>query len=195
MKHVERFLRELAKGWEHPSKPTLCLIGSTALMLRAQYERGTKDSDILETAELDHETRQQLLALGGRNSKIADRWRLYLEVVPPGLPFLPQAPRWHPVEIEGAPDTLRFKALDVVDVVVSKLARFNPNDRSDVSAMVERDLVPHGLFLERFRSAVDVFSCDARAEDLPRYVRNLQEVERDMLGVNESEIDLPGWIS
>jgi hypothetical protein len=42
---------------------------------------------------------------------------------------------------------------------------------------------------------VDVFSCDARAEDLPRYVRNLQEVERDMLGVNESEIDLPGWIS
>jgi hypothetical protein len=39
-----------------------------------------------------------------------------------------------------------------------------------------------------------VFSGDARAEDAQRIVENLNEVERDMLGVEESEIELPDWI-
>jgi hypothetical protein len=30
---------------------------------------------------------------------------------------------------------------------------------------------------------------------LPRYVRHLHRVERDMLGVPESEIELPPWIA
>jgi hypothetical protein len=60
--------------------------------------------------------------------------------------------------------------------------------------MIDRDLVPHDRLVARFRSAVDVFSGDARAEELSRYVRNLHRVERDMLGVRASEIELPGWI-
>jgi hypothetical protein len=48
--------------------------------------------------------------------------------------------------------------------------------------------------VERFRAAVDAFSGDARAEDLPRYVRNLHRVERDFLLVPETEIELPDWI-
>lgn len=49
MKVVERLLAELASAWPHASRPTLRIIGSTALMLRTDYDRGTKDSDILET--------------------------------------------------------------------------------------------------------------------------------------------------
>ncbi|HEY1551709.1 MAG TPA: hypothetical protein VGG28_27970 [Kofleriaceae bacterium] len=30
--------------------------------------------------------------------------------------------------------------------------------------------------------------------DLPKYVANLHRVERDMLGVDETEIELPSWI-
>jgi hypothetical protein len=84
--------------------------------------------------------------------------------------------------------------LDVVDVVVAKLKRFHANDRSDIEAMVERDLVHHEALLARFRSAVDSYAADARADDLPRYVKNLHVVERDFLGVGETEIELPGWI-
>lgn len=47
--------------------------------------------------------------------------------------------------------------------------------------------------VERFRLAVDVFSGDARADDLPRYVGNLHRVEREYFGVPESDIELPDW--
>jgi hypothetical protein len=43
-------------------------------------------------------------------------------------------------------------------------------------------------------SIIDSFSMDARAEDLPRYVKNLHTVERDFFGVEESEIELPPWV-
>ncbi|MFS8070703.1 MAG: hypothetical protein ACMG6S_30425, partial [Byssovorax sp.] len=82
----------------------------------------------------------------------------------------------------------------VVDVVVSKMKRFSANDQSDVQAMIDRDLVPPAQLVSRFRAAVDVFSGDARAEDLPCYVRRLHRVERDMLGVPETDIELPDWI-
>jgi hypothetical protein len=93
-------------------------------------------------------------------------------------------------------DFARFEVLvlDVVDVVVSKLKRFHADDRSDIEAMIERDRVPHDELIARFRAAVDWFQMDARAQDLPKYVRNLHQVERDMLGVAETEIELPNWV-
>lgn len=50
---IEQFLAELTQRWSHPSNPTLRVIGSTALMLRTDFVRGTKDSDVLETVALD----------------------------------------------------------------------------------------------------------------------------------------------
>ena len=41
---------------------------------------------------------------------------------------------------------------------------------------------------------MDEVSGDARASDLPRYVENLHRVERDMRGVDETEIELLSWI-
>ena len=48
--------------------------------------------------------------------------------------------------------------------------------------------------IARFRSAIDIFSYDARADDLPKYIEHLHRVERDMLDVNETEIELPPWV-
>ena len=78
--------------------------------------------------------------------------------------------------------------------MVSKLKRFHADDRSDVDAMVARGLVPHDALLDRFRSAADAWAHCAHASDLPRYLDHLHEVERDMLGVDETEIDMPAWI-
>jgi hypothetical protein len=82
----------------------------------------------------------------------------------------------------------------VVDVVVSKFKRAHTVDMDDVAAMVDAGVVPHARLIERFRSAVDLFSYDARASDLPKYVAALHRAERDFLGVSETEIELPEWI-
>jgi hypothetical protein len=194
VKLVERFLIELARTWDREEQPRLQVLGSTALMLQTDFVRATKDSDVLRTLALDGEVAERLLALAGPSTPLARRWSIYLELVPNGLPFLPRVPVWHAVPLAGAPTTLSIEALDVVDVVVSKLKRFSANDRSDIEAMVARGLVPHDRLLNRFVDAVDVFAADARASDLPRYVENLHEIERDAFGVDESEIELPEWV-
>ncbi len=111
------------------------------------------------------------------------------------MPFLPQAPAWHTlVDLNASLGHFELAVLDVVDVVVSKLKRLNANDLSDIAAMADQELVPHATLVRRFREAVDFFSTDARASDLPKYVNNLHRVERDLLGVTETEIELPSWI-
>jgi hypothetical protein len=65
----------------------------------------------------------------------------------------------------------------------------------DIEAMIRLDLVPHERLIDRFRSGVDGYSMDARAEDLPNYVANLHRVERDQFGLPRTEIELPGWVS
>ena len=65
---------------------------------------------------------------------------------------------------------------------------------AEIDPLVELDLVSHGRFVQRFREAVDYFSGAARAEDLPKYVGNFHQVERDLLVVEETDIELPNWI-
>jgi len=191
------FFQEIDRDWRgsRATKIELRLLGSAALMLQTDYQRGTKDGDIYQTASITEDVRDHLLALAGKDTPLHERHRIYLDIVTSGLPFLPHQPRWLPrATLNATLTTFEVEVLDVVDVVVSKLKRFHANDRSDVKAMVDRELVPHEQLVLRFRDAVDVFSGDARAEDLPRYVANLHRVERDMLLVPETEIELPDWI-
>jgi hypothetical protein len=120
---------------------------------------------------------------------------MYLEIVAEALPFLPQSPIWLDVpDLNAELRNFSVAVLDVVDVVVSKLKRFNPNDASDIEAMIDRHLVPHDKLILRFKSAVESYSMDARAEDLPAYVDNLNRVERDQFGLPPTDIDLPAWV-
>jgi hypothetical protein len=164
-------------------------------MLQADYLRGTKDSDVLEAADLSLEVKKQLLALAGEGTNLASSHHMYLDIVAGGLPFLPLRPDWHPlVNLSQKLTHFEVEVLGVVDTVTSKLSRFSGNDQADIKAMVERDLVEHSALVERFLSAVDRFSGDARADDLPLYVKHLHRIERDLFFVPESEIELPGWI-
>ena len=135
-----------------------------------------------------------MLALAGEHSALHKRHRIYIDIVANGLPFLPQSPKYHVVEALTALSHFEVVALDVVDVVVSKFKRYHANDRADVQAMIEADHVPHARLIERFKSAVDAFSMDARADELSRYVRNLNQAERDFFGVEETAIELPDWV-
>jgi len=191
---IDDFFQDLDRGWTPigAEKIRLPIIGSTALLLQTDYERRTKDSDVLETAEIDQGIRSQLLTLAGQGSSIHRRRRMYLEIVAPGLPFLPQRPNWVPVVgLTSRLAHFQIDALHVVDVVVSKLKRFHANDQHDIQAMINLGRVEHEPLLERFRSAMEIYLLDARAdEDLPRCVRNFQQVERDFFLVDETPFDL-----
>lgn len=197
MSVIEELFVDVDGSWKWPAshKIPLRIIGSAALMLQASYARGTKDSDVWETSALTTDTKKRLREIAGPGSTLHTKHRLYIDVVPNGLPFLPQAPRCHDlVDLSRRLTHFELEALDVVDVVVSKLKRFNAMDVSDIEAMVDRSLVPHEALIRRFQAAVDWFAMDARGEDLPKYVRNLHAIERDMFDVEETEIDLPGWV-
>lgn len=191
MSSVDEFFREIDRRWTEPTtdRIRLNIIGSGALMLQAQYERGTRDSDVLETESLTPPIKDALLALAGHGTKLASRTGMYLDIVRNGIPFLPRVPHWHPAS------TLRLEhfevqALAVVDLVVSKLKRFSPNDVDDADAMFKLGLVDHAELVARFHSAFIEFSHDNRAAELERYVANLHRVERDMLNVPETKFDL-----
>ena len=81
-----------------------------------------------------------------------------------------------------------------MDVVVSKLKPFRPQDKKDIEFLANKKLLPHARLLERFQLVLDYHSMDARAGDFPKFFENLNTVEREMLQVPESKIDLPDWI-
>lgn len=174
------------------AKVQLSIIGCSALMLQTNYERGTKDSDVFETTDLARETIEQLLRIAGKGTRLHNKHLMYIDIVGNGIPFLPQVPLWHPVEMQL--EHLELCALDVVDVVVAKCKPFRPSDQSDIDAMIRLGLVPHEQLIERFRSAFDMFTGDARAHELRDYVKNLNRVERDLLGEDETEFEFPSWI-
>ena len=138
----------------------------------------------METTALTADVRERLLRIAGPETTLATRHRLYVDIVGSGLPL-------H--ALNGSLTSLDIHVLDVVDVVVSKLKRFHANDVEDVAAMIERGLVDHARLVERFREAVDAFAMTAYADDLPKYVRTLHRVERDLFDVAETEIELPDW--
>jgi Nucleotidyltransferase of unknown function (DUF6036) len=193
---VDDLFRDLDARWgtSPPAKIRLRIIGSSALMLQTDYERGTKDSDVLETSDLTASVRKRMLDLAGEGTLLHQRHRLYIEFVASGIPFLPQVPLYHQLaDLNAELHHFDLEVLDVVDVIVAKLKRFHGADRSDVDAMVKKGLVPHQRLVARFRDAVDSYAFDARAADLPNYVTNLHVVERDFLSVRETDIELPEW--
>lgn len=197
MSEIETFFQEVDRLWEppRPGKILLKVIGSGALFMQTNYSRTTKDGDVLETMDVTGDLKAKLIGLAGKRTALHTRTGLYLDVVIAGLPFLPHGPLFHPQKkLSAALRHFSIEVLDIVDVVVSKLTRFNQNDSDDVRAMVERNLVDHKRLITRFESAVDDFSTDARADDLPKYIANLHRVERDMFHLPESVIDLPDWM-
>ena len=196
MTEIEAFFKEIDALWAPAKEKRLVLkvIGSGALFLQTDYRRGTKDGDVLETVALTADLKKSLLELAGKGTPLSKRTGLYLDIVISGLPFLPHAPGFHPqARLNATLRHFRIEALDVVDVVVTKFKRFKATDLEDIRAMIDRGLVPHKRLVERFRSAIDDFSVDARIEDVPRVVKNLNQVERDLFRVPESTFDLPGW--
>ena len=189
---IREFLSEIDAKWKPiGGEPlTLQIIGSAALMLQCDYERGTKDADVLETKDGPPAIKDQLLALAGKETDIHKQFRIHIDVVNRAFLFLPQRPIFHSLASLSLKN-FNIEVLDIGDVVLSKLKRYNNDDKNDIRAMIEKKLLDHKRLVARFAAAADWFSMDARAQDVPRYLRNLHAAERDILGCPPSKIDLP----
>jgi hypothetical protein len=159
-------------------------------MLQTSYDRGTKDGDVLESKDGPAAIKEQLIALAGKNTDIHRQFRVHIDVVLRALLFLPQQPLFHP-----RPDlplkNFRIEVLDIVDITVSKLIRYSNEDANDIRAMADMKLLDHARLVARFNAAAERFSLDARAPDVPDFLKNLHTVERDILALPPSHIELP----
>lgn len=192
MAPIKEFLVEIDAKWKPlGGEPfPLQVIGSAALMLQTDFVRGTKDGDVLESSDGNPGIKEQLEALAGRNTDLHLRHRLYIDVVKEAILFLPPKPVFLPLA-KVPLKNFRLEVLDITDVVLSKLKRLNADDLGDTRAMSARGLIDHPRLVARFRAATDWFGMDARANQLPRTLKNLHTVEREILGVPLSDIELP----
>lgn len=195
---IEEFFIELDQMWtlNNVEPIRLPIIGSAALFLQCNYTRGTKDSDVLQIGQLTAaEVVTALEKIAGGGSALAKRHRSYLDIVAPGIPFLPHPPRFHALAaLNGKLQHFRVEVLDIIDVIVSKLKPFRAQDMDDIRYLADLGLIDSEGLVEQFKSAVEYWSMDARVSHLPKYVENLHVVQRDMLGVEESWIELPRWV-
>lgn len=194
---IKEFFKEidLSFNGKIANKLTLKIIGCAALLLQTNYSRGTKGSDILETKEITPDVESGIITLAGKGKKLHKKYGVYIDFVAEALPFIPKKPNFVDVKnLNNDLQNFRVEALEVVDVVVSKLKTFRANDIDDIRAMIDMGLVSQKILIERFRLAVDKWLIDARADDLVTYVKNLHTIQRDMLFVEETEIELPRWI-
>lgn len=189
---IENFLKDIDSKWKPlGGEPfPLQIIGSAALMLQTDYIRGTKDSDVLESRDGSPGIKEQLEALAGKKTDLHLRHGLYIDVVKEVILFLPPKPIFLPIA-KVPLKNFNLTGLDVTDVVLSKLKRFNADDLGDIRAMATRRLIDHQRLVARFRVAAEWFGMDARASPLPRTLKNLHTVEREILDVPLSDIELP----
>jgi hypothetical protein len=105
----------------------------------------TRDVDVLTRADATAlETR--MFALFGKGTPHAQRWGLYLEAVPGGLPPVPGRYRKRSVELPGPWSILRPKQPEPHDLAVTKLKRFHAGDREDLRILCDAgDLTPQAL--------------------------------------------------
>ncbi len=195
---IEAFFIELDQAWtpDRGQPIRLPIIGSAALFLQCSYTRGTKDSDVLQIGQLGEiEVVATLEKIAGAGSVLAKRHRSCLDIVAPGVPFLPHPPRFHALEdLNRKLQYFSIEVLDIIDVVVSKLKPFRAQDVEDIRYLADLGLIDSGRLVEQFKSAVEYWSMDARVSKLPKYVENLHVVQRDILAVVETDVDLPRWI-
>jgi hypothetical protein len=196
MTPFETFLQNLDRLYAR-QKPTgtakvgLRILGSVALMIQADYVRGTKDGDVLETASINQAIKQELLGLGGKGTALANQHGLYLDIVNSGILFIPQAPVYHPLtDLSAALSCFDVEVMDITDACVTKLKRFSGNDQADIEAMVRLGKLDHARFLDRFRSAIDHCRGQAFSDDYPKIVDRLHQAERDIFLLPETHIDL-----
>ncbi|MBI4461430.1 MAG: hypothetical protein HY653_00845 [Acidobacteria bacterium] len=139
------FLQELDKLLPRPAE-LHCLGG---FVLAALYQRPipTEDLDYLDT--LPGDDVQAIESIAGRDSELAKRYKVHLQVVT--IADVPEnyETRLEPI-LPGSFLRLRLLALEVHDIVLSKLVRNSPVDDADVRFLIQKGVLDAATLCERY---------------------------------------------
>jgi hypothetical protein len=139
------FLREVDRALNRPVV-THCL-GGFVLAVLWGLPRPTGDVDFIEVEPPD--AGSELLAIAGEGSELADRYKLQFHRV-----TVAEFPEGYASRLVGITPRgfgrLRLMALEVHDLVLAKVGRNSPRDRSDVEFLARKGALNQRLLKERF---------------------------------------------
>lgn len=140
------FLNELDALLHHPVE-IRCL---GAFLLTAVYAlpRATGDLDCL--AVLPGDATVVVEELGGRNSKLAKKHRVWVQHVGIGVVDLPDDYERRLEHLDFGFEKLQLSGLEAYDLVLSKLTRNSPKDREDVKFIAQQQNLSYTIAYERF---------------------------------------------
>ncbi len=131
--HWRQFLGEVDQLLAKPVE--LHCLGEFAVTESYGLPRPTADIDYFSVRPLDQQL--HLEDIGGRESKLARKYKIYVQYV--GITNLPEDYEQRLIEVyPGSFRNLRLLALEAFDLVLSKLERNSPRDREDVEFLAKR---------------------------------------------------------
>ena len=129
-------------------KTTLYIIGGAAATLAYAPDNRTADIDVIEAAE-------EVVALGGKDSDLAREFGVYISSLA-AITFAAPAGWKERCETQELGLTkLIIKTADRYDIILGKLARFEPQDIEDIMAMNEHKQLDAALLLDRLSANLD----------------------------------------
>ena len=139
------FLREVDRALSRPVVAH-CL-GGFVLAVLWELPRPTGDVDFIEVEP--PEAASELLDIAGGDSALASRYKLHFHRVAVAEYPEDYVSRLQDLTSAGF-EHLRLLALEVHDLVLAKLGRNSPRDRSDVKFLADKDALDQRLLQERF---------------------------------------------
>ena len=155
------FLRDVDRGLRGPVE-VHCL-GGFVLGVLWDLPRPTGDIDFIEVRP--GQASEELLGVAGEGTTLAVRHHLHFQRV--GVATCPDGyeSRLTDVTPQGL-QNLKIKALDVHDIVLSKVSRNSPRDRSDVEFLAKKGALARRLLEERFATEMRPYLLNEARETL-----------------------------
>jgi hypothetical protein len=141
-----RFLSEVDQAFGGPVE-VHCL-GGFVLMVLHGLPRPTGDVDFIEIRPDTANT--ELIRIAGEDSEIGKRYKLHFHRVS-GVADYPEGYESRLIDITPRNfKKLQLKVFELHDIVLAKVARNAPRDRSDVEFLAKKGLLDKNLLRERF---------------------------------------------
>lgn len=157
----QNFLRELDSCLERETK--LNCIGGFVIRALYNFQRETSDLDFIDY--IPGEDYRKLYKLGGRESNLFKKYKVFLD--PVSVAQTPESYAERLTEIyPGEFKNLRLYALDIYDLAFTKLERSSsvPHDLEDVLYLSETEGFDLEVFKQRYDEEMRVY-----VEDNPRH--------------------------
>jgi hypothetical protein len=142
---------------------TIHCLGGFSLIALWGLPRPTGDVDFIEVSPI--EAVDALLRVAGEGSALAKKYGLHFQQVT--IAEYPEGYASRLIDITPSQlEKIRLLSLEVHDLVLAKLSRNSPRDRSDVAFLVNKDALDRKILENRFRDELRPYLLNEKRESL-----------------------------